>query len=104
MTWRNRKVRLLLYGDCEFICKSYGILGCNALYACPYCEGSYSEWQVPLKGPGELDGRDPFPVRSLQSLADDYARYTADGSAKPRAKLVSKSIVREPHFQLNQKM
>ena len=62
---------------------------CAALYACPYCEGSYHDWQVPLYERGH------FKPRTLDSLAENLKDFKSDGARSDRSKLVSKSVVRE---------
>ena len=61
-----------------------------ALYSCPYCEGSYHEWQQPL------EERSQFPKRTLQNITTHYQQFCEDGERKERSKSISKSVVREP--------
>ncbi|XP_072047968.1 uncharacterized protein [Amphiura filiformis] len=94
MIWRGYKFKLSFFGDCELICRVYGILSCNAVCACPYCEESKTGWQTPLQD------REPAPLRTLESINQNYLQYQADGCRKERSKIVSKSVVRPPMFPI----
>ncbi|XP_072027206.1 uncharacterized protein [Amphiura filiformis] len=91
MTWQGKKIRLLFFGDLELIDKIYGVLGCNAVYPCPYCETSYADFQL------SLQDREAGRLRTQANIKENFERYTTEGNFdKRKSKKISKSIVREP--------
>ncbi|XP_072013609.1 uncharacterized protein [Amphiura filiformis] len=99
MSWRGYSFRLSFFGDCELLCKMYGILSCNSVYACPVCEEPKHGWKIPLK---ERKRRKNglAPLRTNASLHRNFLQYMSDGCRPNRSKTVSKSVVRLPLFPI----
>jgi len=78
VTWKGKRVRLFLFGDYEFLTKSYGLSGSSGVRPCLFCLASKSEFQ------NASDTN--CTCRSLQQLASDYADFAAAGSIISHAK------------------
>ena len=70
--WKGKKIKIILNGDYEFLCKAYGISGAAGKYPCIWC----------LVPSDDLDKTDKiYQARSNQSIMADHNRFQkeADG-------------------------
>ena len=80
-SWKDKKIRVILFGDYEFMCACYGLSGASGKYPCLFCEISKKEMQT---APSE---RQTLPqLRTLDTLAKSYHEFQEAGSPLPRAK------------------
>eukprot|EP00117_Sycon_ciliatum_P046983 scpid49621/ scgid33600/ len=61
--WKDKKTRLVLFGDYEFLSLSYGLSGPAGEHSCIYCRASKADMQLPHA---------PFAERSLHSMNECY--------------------------------
>ena len=80
MMWNEKKIRLFLFGDYDFLLKMYGISGAQSTHPCLWCKASKTQTQkAPVEQP-------TVPVRSLQNIKSDHMKYHKAGSKKQTAK------------------
>ena len=75
--WKDKKTRLVLFGDYEFLSLSYGLSGPAGVRSYMYCRASKAAMQLPLA---------PFAERSLHSMNECYKSFSTAGHVLAKAK------------------
>ena len=70
LKWKSRRIEVLIFGDYEFQCVTYGISGASGRHCCLYCGATKADMQI---------NKHAEP-RSLESLKQSYEDYKRDGS------------------------
>ena len=73
MVWHDKRVRLFLCGDYDFLCKIYGLSGAQGVNPCLWCLTTKDKIQKP---PQQCI---PSDVRTLNLLKADFRRFQAQG-------------------------
>ena len=71
---------MILFGDYELLCSSYGLSGASGVRPCLFCLSPKSTFQEPKSE------RPTHEARTLLGLAEDYKRFCEDGARIRRAK------------------
>ena len=79
--WQGKNVRVILFGDYEFLCTVYGISGPSGVHPCLFCQSKKAD----LKKPPAERNKTAAP-RNLGNLADDFHRFSEAGARLPQAK------------------
>ncbi|XP_022782751.1 uncharacterized protein LOC111323624 [Stylophora pistillata] len=79
-TWGGKKKVVFLFGDYEFLCKTFGIAGASGKYPCLWCKINHEVMQV------SCYKREHAEKRSLENIREDYDKFVADGSVTSRQK------------------
>ena len=93
MRWKGKKIRVVLFGDYDFILKIFGISGAQSVHPCLWCKATKSQIQKPPSAQPEI------PKRSLTNLKRDHRQYKIHGSNKKKAKAYN-NVVHSPLFNL----
>ena len=84
--WQDKTLVMTLFGDYEFMTKSYGLSGSSGVRPCLFCLSTKTEFQT-----STVHG----PLRSLQLLRADHEKFVAAGSALSSAKHYN-NVIRSP--------
>lgn len=76
MVWRDKKVRLFLCGDYDFLCKLFGLSGARGFHPCLWCLATREKIQ---KGPKNCVESQP---RTLSGLKRDFLSFQEHAGAK----------------------
>ena len=76
MTWRNKKVKLFLTGDYEFLTKMYGLSGAAGKHPCLWCETTKDEMQQ--EPVWTMKRRQPRK-RTLENLKERHEEFMEKG-------------------------
>ena len=76
--WNGKRIRLTVFGDYEFLTKSYGLSGSSGRRPCLFCLSTKDEFQTPLTP--------EVQPRSLDQLKEDFDRFSGSGGALSTAK------------------
>ena len=71
-SWKNKKLKVFLNGDYEYLCKMYGLSGPQGTYPCLWCLMPRRDMHKPS---GQCQ-------QSLESLRADNSAFVADSSVK----------------------
>ena len=92
MTWKGKTIKLHMFGDYEFLCNVYGLLGAAGTYPCLWCYTTKSKIQTPHKSqPHILD-------RHRRGIKRDYCAFKRNGKDKRKA-AKHHNVIRCPVFQ-----
>ena len=80
LCWQEKTVRVILFGDYEFLCSVYGLSGPSGVRPCLFCLCKKTEFQA------ALSDRASGTPRSLEQLASNYEQFKKDGSRLANAK------------------
>ncbi|XP_057313753.1 uncharacterized protein LOC130655069 isoform X2 [Hydractinia symbiolongicarpus] len=89
----DQRVRVFLSGDYEFLSSAYGITGANGRHPCLYCIATKEEIQKPV------DIRGKFPVRTLETLKENLAKFRDSGGNLKNAKF-NYNVIDDPLFNI----
>lgn len=90
MKWKNRSIKVFMFGDYQFLCCVYGLTGANGRHCCIYCTATKENIQLGIA--------DSAP-RSLDSMMNDLQKFQDDGSNLKNAKFYN-NIVYSPMFNI----
>ena len=76
--WKDKKIKLFVFGDYWFLCKLYGLSGPSGSYPCLWCHFNKHEMQN-----DDIEASKP---RNLLSLRDDFLNFEREGSDRKKAK------------------
>ena len=81
MQWRNKQVRLFMFGDYDFLLKTLGLSSAASKHPCCYCKASNDEYQTkPAARPEPV-------IRSYANLMRNYRAFVVKGGRdKKKAK------------------
>ncbi|XP_033104570.1 uncharacterized protein LOC117107118 [Anneissia japonica] len=84
-TQMTHNIRLFFFGDYDFLCRIYGLVGPNGKYSCIYCFCSQDDIRSnhPRKG-----------LRCLKSYNQDYKCFVDHGEDRKKSKTISHSVIR----------
>ena len=89
--WQDKRIRLFVYGDYDFLRKLLGISGAQGTYPCIWCLINKRDMQVERKVRGLQ------PRRKRSQIKKDYAAFVREGSRKTTAashhNVISKPIL-----------
>lgn len=99
MTWKNdrneeKKIRLFLFGDYDFLLKLFGLSGAQAIHPCLWCTASRHQLQT------RPNARTVSESRSLGTLNRDFRQYYRAGSDKAKAKVYN-NVIHRPIFDVD---
>ncbi|XP_047127237.1 uncharacterized protein LOC124808269 isoform X1 [Hydra vulgaris] len=94
MKWREKCLRVFIFGDYVFLCAIYGITGATGRHCCLFCEITSSEMQLNIEARTR-----PILLRTLAILKSDYERFKNDGGNIKRAKNFN-NVIDEPLFDI----
>ncbi|GFS16604.1 amine oxidase [Elysia marginata] len=78
MQWREKTIKLFIFGDYWFLCKLYGLSGPAGSYPCLWCHVHRHQMQNDDSAMSQL--------RSVESLVTDFENFKQSGSDKQKAK------------------
>ena len=78
MTWKNREIKVFMFGDYQFLCNVSGITGANGRHSCLWCLSTKDEIQIK-----DVNGM----TRTVETMRSDLESYFNDGSILKKAKL-----------------
>ena len=90
MTWHGKSTRLFLFGDYDFLTKSFGLSGAQGVHPCLFCTASKTDIHMP---PQFTENN--FTQRSLCQIKRDYSKYKHAGKQKSNAKMFN-NVIRKP--------
>ena len=90
--WNEKRLRLFLFGDYDFVLKLYGLSGPQAVHPCLWCKASKQQIQRP---PSEQ----AIHERSLHNIKCDHKRFKRAGEKKKNAKAFN-NVVTEPIWDI----
>lgn len=93
MSWRDKKIRLFLFGDYEFLCKVHGISGACGSYPCLWCLASKKDIQNPQKADA--------PARTWTNLYRDYQRFMSYGKGLKKNAQCFNNCIHPPLFDIS---
>ena len=73
MTWNNKKIRVFMFGDYDFLTKMFGLSGAKGLHPCLWCDTTNQNMQKPPHQQKEVEGR------RLKTLKLDYRWFMKSG-------------------------
>ena len=76
MHWRNKRIRLFLFGDYAYLTSMYGLSGANAIHCCLFCVIKKDEINVPWSE------REDAPQRTLGRIKRNYEQFSQEGEGK----------------------
>ncbi|XP_047136315.1 uncharacterized protein LOC105850584 [Hydra vulgaris] len=82
--WREKQIRVFLFGDYKFLCAIYGITGATGRHPCLFCNITRQGMSTPIK--------DNIEMRSLETLDSHLEKYKNHGSDPKFAKLCDNVI------------
>ena len=95
MVWHDKRVRLFLCGDYDFLCKIYGLSGAQGVHPCLWCLTTKDKIQKP---PQQCI---PSDERTLNLLKADFQSFQAQGRGnKSQAKFVN-NVCSEPVSEIS---
>ncbi|KAL5496438.1 hypothetical protein EMCRGX_G012721 [Ephydatia muelleri] len=71
--WKGYNIRVFLSGDYEFLSAMYGTSGASGKQPCLWCLVTIDDLER------NCSLRGPFPVRTVESMCNDYKRFIASG-------------------------
>ncbi|KAL8570149.1 hypothetical protein ACOMHN_030946 [Nucella lapillus] len=90
MQWKEKRTRVFVFGDYDFLTKMYGLSGAQGIHPCLYCTATKSAIQLSP----DLNKRNISP-RSVVQIKRDYKQYRRAGKKKKDAQLFN-NVVRHP--------
>ena len=93
-TWKEKKMRLFLFGDYEFLSKIMGLIGPNGKHPCLWCTISKDSMQISLLDRGQSRNR------LLTTMNTDYAKFMEKGGGDSKKSKMFNSIVHPPLFDI----
>nr|XP_047124046.1 uncharacterized protein LOC124806864 [Hydra vulgaris] len=94
MKWREKNLRVFIFGDYVFLCAIYGITGATGRHCCLFCEITSSEMQLNTENRNRQ-----INLRTLQTLKSDYERFKNNGGNIKNAKKFN-NVIDEPLFDI----
>ncbi|XP_072176962.1 uncharacterized protein [Diadema setosum] len=88
--WREKKIRLFAFGDCEYLTRMYGLSGPSGRHCCLHCSATRQDMSIP---PAERKATQQ--TRTLQSLDVSLNNFTQHGIAKE-----ANNVIRSPFFRI----
>ena len=70
MNWNEKKLRVFLSGDYDYLLKMYGITGAQSTHPCLWCKASCRQTQHP-----KASQQNNIPKRTVQNIRKDYHKY-----------------------------
>lgn len=92
--WREKKVRVFLFGDYELLSHLYGHMGASCRYFCIYCRITAADAKTPP------ERRAATSLRSLSTMADELADFRTKGKEVRHNAKEYGNIVSEPFFNI----
>ena len=74
--WKDKQIRLFLFGDYAFLTSLYGLSGANGVHFCLFCVIKKDEMNVPW-----VDRADA-PQRTISRIKRDYKDFSREGEGK----------------------
>ena len=96
LTWKNKRIRVILCGDYDFELKMFGISGAQSSFPCLWCQASREEIQMQPIDRERLN----IPSRSLASLRRDNKNFVKAGCHKEQAKQYH-NVTTQPIWDIN---
>ena len=81
MNWNEKKLRVFLFGDYDYLLKMYGIAGAQSTHPCLWCKASRRQTQHP-----KASQQNNIPKRTVQNIRKDYRKYLRTGCNRKKAK------------------
>ena len=93
MIWKEKSLRVFLFGDYDFLLKLYGISGAQSCHPCLWCKASREQIQKsPTDQPAVGD-------RTLSNIRSDFRKFRRNGS-KPSFARVYNNVVSAPIWDI----
>ena len=73
MTWREKRLRLFIFGDYAFLCNLYGLSGSAGIHFCLWCHINRNDMQRPLSDRGKAQ------KRTHKTIVEDNKRFQREG-------------------------
>ena len=98
MTSNNKKIRVFMFGDYDFLTKMFGLSGAKGLHPCLWCDTTNQNMQKPPHQQKEVEGR------RLKTLRRDYRRFMRSGRGNKQHAKRFNNVVSRPvwNIQLRQ--
>ena len=93
-TWKDKKIKVLLYGDYAFLCNMFGLSGARATHFCLWRTQSPADRQLPLKFRGETS------VRTLHTLKNDNKRFVKECKGVKSKAAQYNNVIHEPLWDI----
>ena len=87
MQWRDKRVRVFVFGDYDFLLKVYGLSGPAGKHPCLYCTATKQQLQHPPAVNAEN-----IATRSLNHIQSDHRRYKRSKRKNKKAKEFNNAI------------
>ncbi|XP_072168927.1 uncharacterized protein [Diadema setosum] len=88
--WREKKIRLFVFGDYEYLTRMYGLSGPSGRHCCLHCSVTRQDMAIP---PAERKA--PQQARTLESLDISLSKFKQHSIAKEAF-----NVIRPPFFQI----
>ena len=88
-SWNNKKIRLFLCGDYQFLCCVYGIQGATSSFPCLWCNVPKSDIQAESKAKSAQ-------LRTLHDMSVNLKEFLSEGKGKKSVAKDYFNVVREP--------
>ena len=72
MKWKNRNIKVFMFGDYQFHCIVYGLTGANGRHCCIYCIATKQQIQE--------YSNEYVEDRTLESIISDFEKYCQNGN------------------------
>ena len=85
-TWRDKNIRLFLFGDYDFMCKSYGHQGAAAVHPCLWC----------LISRDGMQNRTLGEMRTIENMIRNCNEFQTEGECDLKKAKHYNNIIRQP--------
>ncbi|XP_047129927.1 uncharacterized protein LOC105845473 isoform X1 [Hydra vulgaris] len=94
LCWNEKKIRVFIFGDYEFLCSAYGITGANGRHACLFCHITREEMKM---NPSQQ--KHSCSKRTLETLHADFQNFIQKGRIPKLAKTCN-NVIDLPLFNI----
>ena len=81
MQWHDKKVRVFVFGDYDFLLKAYGLSGATGKHPCLYCKATKHQFQYP-----PAINAENIANRTLHNIKEDHRRLRRSKKTNKQAK------------------
>ena len=94
MTWNNKKIRVFMFGDYDFLTKMFGLSETKGLHPCLWCDTTNQNMQKPPYQQKEVEGR------RLETLRRDYRPFMRSGRGNKQHAKRFNNVVSRPVWNI----